>query len=345
MAKLFLLDKAKFGLRRISNLIDHRLLVVSFEVTLSCNCNCRHCDLGGFKKEEKRIGPADYARIVRELKPLVVQLSGGEALLRPDILEIVKTTKQFGRLPYTILVTNGVLLNKDIYLKLEKAGLNQLSISLDFPDERHDDFRRHPGLFKHLEETVPQLAKYGFNDIFLNTAITRANFREVIPLAKKANEWGVKISYSAYTPLRTGNKEFTFEKEEDLKNLRETFQKLIEFKKKTDCIVNSKTVLLKTLKFLEKGYMSNCQAGLKFVVVMPDGSFVPCSMKRYKFSNLKELREKFSRQNFCDGCCGCYVSVRCYSERSFWEELREVPEYLKMVSSSLVEKRYSSAKF
>jgi len=326
-------------------LIDHRLLVVSFEVTLSCNCNCRHCDLGGFKKEEKRIGPADYARIVRELKPLVVQLSGGEALLRPDILEIVKTTKQFGRLPYTILVTNGVLLNKDIYLKLEKAGLNQLSISLDFPDERHDDFRRHPGLFKHLEETVPQLAKYGFNDIFLNTAITRANFREVIPLAKKANEWGVKISYSAYTPLRTGNKEFTFEKEEDLKNLRETFQKLIEFKKKTDCIVNSKTVLLKTLKFLEKGYMSNCQAGLKFVVVMPDGSFVPCSMKREKFSNLKELREKFSKQNVCDGCCGCYVSIRCYSERSFWEELREVPEYLKMVSSSLVEKRYSSAKF
>ena len=345
MAKLFLLDKAKFGLRRISNLIDHRLLVVSFEVTLSCNCNCRHCDLGGFKKEEKRIGPEDYARIVRELKPLVVQLSGGEALLRPDILEIVKATKQFGRLPYTILVTNGVLLNKDIYLKLEKAGLNQLSISLDFPDQRHDDFRRHPGLFKHLEETIPQLAKYGFNDIFLNTAITRANFREVIPLAKKANEWGAKISYSAYTPLRTGNKEFTFEKEEDLKNLRETFQKLIEFKKKTDCIVNSKTVLLKTLKFLEKGYMSNCQAGLKFVVVMPDGSFVPCSMKREKFSNLKELREKFSKQNVCDGCCGCYVSIRCYSERSFWEELREIPEYLKMVSSSLVEKRYSSAKF
>ena len=91
--------------------------------------------------------------------------------------------------------------------------------------------------------------------------------------------------------------------------------------------------------------MSNCQAGLKFVVVMPDGSFVPCSMKREKFSNLKELREKFSKQNVCDGCCGCYVSIRCYSERSFWEELREVPEYLKMVSSSLVEKRYSSAKF
>jgi len=340
MAQLFLLDKAKFGLRRIFSLIDHRLLVISFEVTLSCNCNCRHCDLGGFKKEEKLIGPKDYARIVKELKPLVVQLSGGEALLRPDIVEIVKSTKQFGRLPYTILVTNGVLLNEDIYLKLEEAGLNQLSISLDFPDQRHDDFRRHPGLFKHLEETVPKLAKYGFNDIILNTAITRANFREVIPLAKKAMEWGVKVSYSAYTPLRTGNREFTFESKEDLKALDEVFKELIEFKRKTNCIVNSKTVLLKTLKFLKQGYMPNCQAGLKFVVVMPDGSFVPCSMRREKFSNLKELREKFSKKNSCDGCCGCYVSIRCYSERSFWEELREVPEYLKMVPSSLAEKRY-----
>jgi len=52
------------------------------------------------------------------------------------------------------------------------------------------------------------------------------------------------------------------------------------------------------------------------------------------------LREKFSKENFCQGCCGCYVSIRCYSERSFWEELRDFPEYLKMVPSSLAEKRY-----
>lgn len=333
-----LLDKTKFALGRISGLINHRLLVVSFEVTLSCNCNCRHCDLGGFRKEEKLIKPADFARLIQELKPLVVQLSGGEALLRSDIVDVVKATKQFGRLPYTILVTNGVLLNENIYLKLKEVGLNQLSISLDFPDRRHDNFRRHPGLFEHLEETVPKLAKPGFNNIVLNTAITRANFREVIPLAKKAMEWGVRISYSAYTSLRTGNRDYAFEKEEDLEALRQTIKELIEFKRKTNCIVNSKTVLLKTLKFLEKGHMSNCQAGLKFVVVMPDGNLVPCSMRREKFTNLKELREKFSQRNLCDGCCGCYVSIRCYSERSFLKELREIPEYLKMVPGSLAEK-------
>lgn len=340
MQPLSLLDKTKFGLRRIINLIDHRLLALSFEVTLSCNCNCRHCDLGGFREEEKLMKPEGFARIIRETKPLVVQLSGGEALLRPDIVDIVKATKQFGRLPYTILVTNGVLLNEDIYLKLKEADLNQLSISLDFPDKRHDGFRRHPGLFEHLEKTVPKLAKYGFKDIILNMAITRANFREVIPLAKKAIEWGGRISYSAYTSLRTGNRDYSFEKEEELETLRQTIQELIEFKRRTDSIVNSKTVLLKTLKFLERGYMPNCQAGLKFAVVMPDGSLVPCSMRREKFTNLEKLREKFSRKNSCHGCRGCYVSIRCYSERSLWEEVREIPEYLKMVPSSLAERKY-----
>lgn len=339
MVQLFLKDKIKICLGRILNLINQRPLVVSFEVTLSCNCNCQHCDLGGYRGGEQRIGPKDYAKIVRELKPLVIQLSGGEPLLRPDILDIVKETKQFGRLPYTILVTNGVLLNEDIYLKLEEAGLNQLSISLDFPDKRHDDFRRHPGLFAHLEKTVPKLAKYGFNDIILNTAITSVNFREVIALAQKAMDWGVKISYSAYTPLRTRDRKFFFESEEERKLLEEIFKKIIEFKNKNNCIVNSKTTLLKTLKFFQQGFIPNCQAGLKFVVVMPDGSYVPCSMRRERFLNLKDLREKFSKQNYCQGCCGCYVSIRCNSEKSIWEELKDIPEYLKMISSGSAEKR------
>ncbi len=337
MKKLSLLEKIRFASGRIANLFNNQVLVVSFEVTLSCNCNCHHCDLGGIIKDEKQIGPEDYAQIVRLLKPLVVQVSGGEPLLRQDIVEIVKATKQFGGLPYTILVTNGVLLNEDIYLKLKAANLNQLSISLDFPDQRHDDFRRHSGLFEHLEKTVPKLAKHGFKDIVLNTAITRANFRELVSLVKKAMEWGVSISFSAYTSLRTGNREYAFENEKDKKALRQNFRELIEFKRKTNCIVNSKTVLLKTLKFLEEGCKPNCKAGLKFVVVMPDGSFVPCSMKRYKFSNLNELREKFSRQNFCQGCCGCYVSIRCYSERSIWEEIREIPEYFRIARGSIFE--------
>jgi MoaA/NifB/PqqE/SkfB family radical SAM enzyme len=332
MNKLSLIDQLKFITSRVSNLFIPQLLTVSFETTLSCNCNCKHCDLGGIKKEENQIGPKDYAKIVRELKPLVVQISGGEPLLRKDIFEIVKSTKQFGNLPYTILVTNGVLLTEEIYLKLKEAGLNQLSVSLDFPDKRHDEFRRHPGLFSHLENVIPKLAKHGFDDIILNSAITRENFREIIPLAKKAKEWGVKISYSAYTPLRTGNKQLCIQDEKEKKELREIFKELILLQEKTDLIVNSKNGLLRFLKFLETGYIPNCQAGLSFIVVMPDGSFVPCSLRRIKFKNLEDLRKNFSAKNTCGGC---YVAIRCYSEESIFDQIKELPHYWKIIKSKL----------
>lgn len=322
--------KLKIALWRIASLIDHRPITVSFETTLSCNCNCQHCDLGGIVKNEKRLGPEGYTKIVRELKPLIVQISGGESLLRDDILDIVKATKQFGKLPYVILVTNGVLLNENIYLKLKKAGLDQLSVSLDFPDERHDDFRRHPGLFKHLNEILPSIAKHGFNDIILNVAITKVNYLELPALVKKTEEWNVKISFSAYTPLRTGDKTFAFEKGEDIEFLETVFNQLLSLKKKSEVIVNSRDDLLKTLKFLKTGNMPRCQAGIKFVVVMPDGFYIPCSMKRERFAKLKDLREKFSKKNYLEGCGGCFVSIRCYSEKSIFEEIKSLPQYLKL---------------
>lgn len=325
MKKLPFLKKIQIAQKSVFNMISGRPLAVSFELTLSCVCDCRHCDLGGIIKDEKHIGAADYARLVKTIKPVFVQLSGGEPLLREDIVDIAKSTKQFGDWPYVILVTNGFLLNEQKYLELRKSGVNQFSVSLDFPDQRHDDFRRRPGLYNHLNEIIPKLAKYGHDDIILNTAITRANFKEIVPLAKKAIEWGVFISYSAYTPLRTGNREYSFENKEDREALKKAVLELIDFSRTTNRIVTQKSVLLETLNFFEKGSRPNCGAGEKFVVIMPDGSMVPCSMKREKFSNLKELRENFSKNNRCGGC---YVSIRCQSERSILTYIKNIPEYI-----------------
>jgi MoaA/NifB/PqqE/SkfB family radical SAM enzyme len=330
MNNLSLMDKIKFVGRGVPKALTNQLLVVSFEVTLSCVCNCRHCDLGGPRPGEKHMKPKEYGRLVRELKPLIIQISGGEPLLRPDILEIVRNVKQFDNLPYEIIVSNGWLLNEKKYLELKEAGADQFSISLDFPDKRHDDFRQRPGLYKHLEEIMPRLARKGFNDIILNSAITRANFKELIPLAKKAKEWGVLISYSAYTELRTGNREYSFETKEDLSSLKKAIKGLIEFKKETDNIITPKDVLLDVLEFFEKKYVPDCQAGVKFAVVMPDGSLVPCSMKREKFSTLEEMRKKFSRHNDCGGC---YVSIRCNTERSLLKQLKDFSSYVSVIGN------------
>jgi len=327
MANISLLQGIKLVRGGIHSYITKRPIVVSYEVTLSCNCNCRHCDLGGVIKDEKQIKPEEYGDLTQRLKPLAAQISGGEPLLRKDIAAIVKAIKQAG-VKYAILVTNGVLLNESNYLQLREAGVNQFSVSLDFPDERHDEFRRRLGLYKHLEQTLPRLAKLGFRDIILNTAITKANLREILPLAKKAAEWGVDISYSAYTALRTGNEDYCLNSGEDLEILRQAINELIMLKKQGTHLANPELTLRDTLKFFEQGYMPNCQAGIRFLVVMPDGSLVPCSLHRTKYDTRKEMIEKFSRTNRCGSC---YVAIRSYSEMSFLSHMKNLPNYIRQM--------------
>jgi MoaA/NifB/PqqE/SkfB family radical SAM enzyme len=172
MERLGFARTLKLVLRGHRNLLTKKPLAVSFEVTSSCNADCRHCDKGGIRADEKRLTPAQIGEHYRALRPVAVQLSGGEPLLREDIVDIAREIKEPGGIPYLILVTNGFLLDREKYLALCDAGIDQFSISLDFPDERHDDFRRLPGLFRHLEETVPRLTAEGRGNIIMNTTIS-----------------------------------------------------------------------------------------------------------------------------------------------------------------------------
>ena len=312
----------------IRSYITNRLLVVAYEVTLSCNCNCRHCDLGELIKDEKQIQPEEYGELTQRFKPPVAQITGGESLLRKDIAAIVKAIKQGGA-KYIILQTNGVLLNESNYLQLREEGVNQFSVSLDFPDERHDEFRRRPGLYKHLEQTLSRLSKLGFRDISLNTAITKANLKDILPLAKKAADWGVSISYSAYTVLRTGNQDYCLHEGEDLEILRQVINKLMVLTKQYTHVTNPECSLRGTLEFFKQGYMPNCKAGMTFLVVMPDGSLVPCALRRSKYTTRKEMIEKFYQPNQCDNC---YVAMRSYCEMSFLSHVKNIPAYLRQLT-------------
>jgi MoaA/NifB/PqqE/SkfB family radical SAM enzyme len=298
-----------------------RPLVVSFEVTHSCTANCHHCDKGGIKPDPPGLLQAeDYGRLRATLKPMAVQLSGGEPLLRKDIEDIVRAIKEPSGLPYTILVSNGRLMTEFKYLTLRALGVNQFSISLDFPDERHDDFRRSPGLYAHLAKLVPAMARHGYDDVVLNTAITRENLSELRGVYDRAREWGVSISYSAYTPLRTREMEHYINSLEDLELLRRSLDELLELKAKNGWITNSPWTLTGIYDYFRSGSMPGCKAGRRFLVVNPDGGMRGCSMFEQTYGSHKEVMEKFVAQNTCGDC---YVSIRAYLDASFWTLLKD----------------------
>jgi MoaA/NifB/PqqE/SkfB family radical SAM enzyme len=228
--------------------------------------------------------------------------------------------KEPSGLPYTILVTNGRLLTEEKYLALRALGINQVSISLDFPDSRHDDFRRSPGLYARLEKLVPALARYGHDDVALNTAITRENLTALVAIYERAREWGVSLSYSAYTPLRTGSMEHYIQSMDDLALLRKTLDQLLELKAKHARIANSPWTLSGIHDFFRDGTVQGCNAGRRFMVVTPEGGLRPCSMFENQYASQKEILKEFVPNNQCGGC---YVSIRSYLDASFWTLLKD----------------------
>ena len=326
MRKVPFTDSLRIIARGSRNWPVGRPIVLSFEVTDACTCYCKHCDHGGPRDESKNLKPADYRRYMEALQPCVVQVSGGEPLLREDVVEIVKSIKNGSTLPYLILVSNWSHMTEQKYLELRAAGIDQFSVSLDFPDDRHDGFRVYPGLYAQLESLVPKLAALGHDDIVLNSCITAENVAEINNLADKAKEWGVNICFSSYSAKRTGCREYSLNSPEQLQLLNRELDRIEARRDKTNWIVNAPSTLTATRQFFEKGSMPGCRAGHRFLVVTSDGWLQPCSMifQRFRLEEHARMVTDFTEKNTCDEC---YVSIRSYLDKTFpkllWENVRE----------------------
>lgn len=305
----------RFALRSLANLATGRPLCVSFEVTHSCPADCLHCDKGGLKRGDAALAPADYGRLARELSPPVVQLSGGEPLTRRDLEEIARAVKSPGRPPFVICVTNGWLLDERRFDALLDAGVDLFSVSLDFPDPRHDDFRRLPGLYARLDDLLPRLVRRGgAGRIALNTALTRANFAEIPALVANAARWGTKISFSAYSALRTGDRSLCIDEPAELELLARHFDLLRRERARTGTVLNTPWILEHTLRFFRQGgHHGGCRAGIRFLVIRPDGLVNACSMHpAERFRTREEAARGFETREWCDEC---FVAIRAGTER------------------------------
>jgi len=305
------------------NFFTSKPVVISFETTLSCNADCLHCDINGKIHNETRMKPEGFRRYIDAFRPPVVQLYGGEPLLREDLLEVVRAVKINPFFPYTILVSNSWEMTLEKYRELKKAGVNQFSISLDFPDDRHDHFRQIPGLFAKMDQLIPSLAAEGNQDVVLNTAITSANVKELPAIVETARRWNVCLSFSIYTPLRTNNYNLVVKDPDDIQLMAEVFEKGRRREGIYATVVNSGQNLAGIMRFVRDGQVPNCSAGKRFMVVRPDGIINPCSLMRpYSYETQKEMLKEFTSKNKCGGC---YVSIRSYVEVSFpkllWENL------------------------
>ena len=303
-------------------------LSVSFEVTHACTANCWHCNWGGPIKETRRT-PEEYAAICRDLKPVVVNVSGGEALARGDLDEIVRGLSRPGRLPWIVVVTNASQLSPERFLRLKRAGMHQLSVSIDFPDDRHSEFRRVPGLFAHLEEMIPKCVAAGDeDDVSLNCCITAWNYKTLPDIVRLASRWGVSVNFSAYTPLRMDDPTGLVKHNGSVAELKEKITEVIELKRQGYPVYTSERVLWKFYQFLIEGRAPGCQAGYRFLVINPDGRLTPCAMVMAYFNDYRTMQREFSRTNTCEAC---FISTRANTEKTLKDALADNVEALRQL--------------
>jgi len=298
------------AVRGAVNYVRKRPLCVSFEITYNCNARCKHCHLGG-SAPENRAAPDELGRISRELSPVVAQVSGGEPLLRKDVEEIVRAIRRPGRAPFIVLTTNGSLLTREKYGRLREAGVDEISLSLDYPDERHDEFRGIPGLFQKIRTLALGLKDVRNSGITISCVIQRDNFRELPRMVELAHEWGLRMNFSSYTLLRTHNKEYMIPAEE-IGELREVLDKVLDLKKRYNNVFTSNYVLQRIPEYFENGAVEGCRAGERLLVVNPDGTLSPCGLIIRKYKSQKEVRRNFLKTNTC---ALCYVSSRANTEK------------------------------
>lgn len=108
-------------------------------VTQRCNLHCPYCHREGQLQSEDEMTPAEIARIAgiaSELGAQRIKLTGGEPLVRRDIVDIVSLLAEKETIEEISMVTNGTLLTFPLAEKLRRGGLARVNINIPSVDQR-----------------------------------------------------------------------------------------------------------------------------------------------------------------------------------------------------------------
>ena len=196
-----------------------RPYVVSWNLTYRCNLACEHCylDAGGTPlvgtenfADRSELGTDECFRVIDEIANFapecVTILTGGEPLLRRDILEIVRRAAE--RELWVVVGTNGVRITENVAKRLAEAGARGLSLSLDALDpDRHDRFRKVRGAWQNTVDGAEILNRTGLPFIVQTTAGSH-NLGELEAIADFAHDRLAAKVWNLYFLVPTGRGQF-----------------------------------------------------------------------------------------------------------------------------------------
>jgi GTP 3',8-cyclase len=179
-------------------------------ITDRCNYKCVYCRTGSEGAQFAELGMQDYLRMIRVFVSLgieKVRLTGGEPLLRKDIISLVArlaelSTSLTGEPLDLAITTNGHLLAQ-MASPLAQAGLSRITVSMDAVDSAtFARITRVPGSFEKVLAGVRAVQRAGLGPVKVNCVLLRGfNDDQIIPFARFSRDEGVIVRFIEFMPL------------------------------------------------------------------------------------------------------------------------------------------------
>jgi radical SAM protein len=173
---------------------DRAPFLVIWETTQACDLACKHCRAEAQpcrNPDELSTAEAqDLLRAVRRFGPIIFVFSGGDALKRPDIVELTRYGAELG-LRMAITPATTPLCTTECLRELKDAGMARLAVSLDGSTAGvHDEFRQVDGSFVHGLRILETARAIGLSTQ-VNTVVARHNVDDFGVMARLLTDLGI----------------------------------------------------------------------------------------------------------------------------------------------------------
>ena len=176
-------------------------------VTELCNLRCRYCmpAEGVHKRRHEEMLTQEETllalRVAAELGMRKLRITGGEPLVKRNIVAICEGAATIPGIEEIGLTTNGTLLPR-LAKPLKEAGVSRLNISLDTLDEKKYAWMTRTGVLDDALKGIEAALEAGFARVKLNAVLIGGfNDDEIRPLAQLSARWPVDVRFIELMPM------------------------------------------------------------------------------------------------------------------------------------------------
>jgi heme b synthase len=314
--------------------------LVAWEVTRACDLACRHCRaVAQPHADPRQLATNEAFRLIDDIaafrQPIILILTGGDPLKRPDIFVVAERAARAGL--RVVMSPSGTQVTPASVAALRRVGIQRISVSLDgsTPD-LHDGFRRVPGAF---EQAIASLAyaREGNLPFQINTTVTRHNRHDLSNMLRLAVDLGA-VTWDVFMLVPTGRGTVQMEiapdeYEETLRFIHEVSQ-TAPIQVKMTCAPHYKRVQVQERRSARQrtagrtphaahGFSRGCMAGFGFCFVSHIGEVGGCGYLPLLAGNVREasltdiyressLFKSLRDANLLQGRCGiCEYRMVC----------------------------------